>query len=427
LDLKFLRENFSLVEQKLKERGFAFDLSRVRSLDEERRKTLAELEQLRHQKKEISRRVGELKRRGEEEPRLRMEAMGLDRRIEGLEKQIREVDQQLEDLLLDLPNLPHASVPVGQGSEDNQEIRRWGTPRRFDFEPRPHWEIGEILGILDLGRAAKIAGARFPLLKGVGALMERALINFMLDLHIREHGYTEVSPPLLVREESMIGTGQLPRFAQELFRTADDPYYLIPTAEVPVTNIHREEILEPGVLPLSYVSYTPCFRREAGSYGKDTRGILRQHQFNKVELVKFVEPEKSYAALEHLTADAEEVLRRLELPYRTVVLCTWDLGFAAAKTYDLEVWFPSQQVYREVSSCSNFEDFQARRAGIRYRPAPRAKAEFVHTLNGSGLAIGRTWAAILENCQEADGSVVIPEALRPYMGGLAKIEPNTGR
>lgn len=422
LDLKFLRENLSLVEQRLKERGLAFDLGRVRSLDEERRKRLAELEQLRREKKEISRRVGELKRRREEESHLRVEATGLDRRIEDLEKEIKEVDQQLEHLLLDLPNLPHASVPVGQGSEDNQEVRRWGTPRVFDFEPRPHWEIGEILGILDLGRAAKIAGARFPLLKGAGALMERALINFMLDLHIREHGYTEVFPPLLVREESMTGTGQLPRFVQELFRTADDPYYLIPTAEVPVTNIHREEILEPGVLPLSYVAYTPCFRREAGSYGKDTRGILRQHQFNKVELVKFVEPEKSYDALEQLTTDAEEVLKRLELPYRTVVLCTWDLGFAAAKTYDLEVWFPSQQVYREVSSCSNFENFQARRAGIRYRPAPRAKAEFVHTLNGSGLAIGRTWAAILENYQEADGSVVVPEVLRPYMGGLTKIE-----
>lgn len=423
LDLRFLRENFSLVEQKLKERGFAFDLGRLRSLDEERRKTLAELEQLRHQKKGLSRRVGELKRRGEEEPHLKREAASLDGRIEALEEQIRGVDQQLEDLLLDLPNLPHASVPVGQGSEDNPEVGRWGTPRTFGFEPRPHWEIGELLGILDLGRAAKIAGARFPLLRGAGALLERALINFMLDLHIREHGYTEVFPPLLVRGESMIGTGQLPRFAQELFRTADDPYYLIPTAEVPVTNIHREEILDPGILPLSYVAYTPCFRREAGSYGKDTRGIIRQHQFNKVELVKFVEPERSYEALEQLTTDAEEVLRRLGLPYRRVVLCTWDLGFAAAKTYDLEVWFPSQRLYREVSSCSNFEAFQARRAGIRYRPAPGAKAEFVHTLNGSGLAIGRTWAAILENCQEADGSVVIPEVLRPYMGGLAKIEP----
>jgi seryl-tRNA synthetase len=277
---------------------------------------------------------------------------------------------------------------------------------------------------LDLARAARLAGARFPLLKGKGALLERALINFMLDLHVREHGYTEVFPPLLVSEDSMTGTGQLPKFAQELFKTADDPYFLIPTAEVPVTNIHREEILEPGTLPLSYVAYTPCFRREAGSYGKDTRGIIRQHQFNKVELVKFTEPEKSYQALERLTADAEEVLRRLDLPYRAVVLCTGDLGFAAAKTYDLEVWFPSQQVYREISSCSNFEGFQARRAAIRYRAQPGAKAEFVHTLNGSGIAIGRTWAAILENYQEADGTVTIPEVLRPYMGGLTRIEPH---
>jgi len=426
LDLKFIRENAGLVREKLGQRGAEFDLEELLKLDAERRRLVVDVEQWRREKKALSRQVQET-RAGEKPAAAATDPVTRSREISSALKESEDrrqaIEQELGSLLLLIPNLPHASVPVGRSPEENVEIRRWGALRSFDDEPRPHWEIGEDLGILDLARAARVAGARFPLLMGKGALLERALINFMLDLHVREHGYTEVLPPLLVSAESMTGTGQLPKFAQELYKTADDPFFLIPTAEVPVTNIHREEILEPGTLPLSYVAYTPCFRREAGSYGKDTRGIIRQHQFNKVELVKFAEPAKSYQALEQLTADAEEVLKRLDLPYRVVVLCTGDLGFAAAKTYDLEVWFPNQRVYREISSCSNFEDFQARRAAIRHRPTPGAKAEFVHTLNGSGLAIGRTWAAILENCQEADGTVTIPEVLRPYMGGLTKIEP----
>lgn len=427
LDLKFIRENAPLVQEKLDRRGTAFDLEHLLKLDAERRRLLVDVEQWRREKKLLSQQVRETRagEGGKDEAALLM-ARSRETSValkEG-EDRLAVIEHEVNDLLLLIPNMPHASVPVGQNPEENVEVRRWGTPRAFDYGPRPHWEIGEDLGILDLARAARLAGARFPLLKGEGALLERALINFMLDQHVREHGYTEVFPPILVSRESMTGTGQLPKFAQELFRTADDPYFLIPTAEVPITNMHREEILEAGTLPLKYVAYTPCFRREAGSYGKDTRGIIRQHQFNKVELVKFTEPAESYEALEQLTADAEEILRQLELPYRVVVLCTGDLGFAAAKTYDLEVWFPSQAVYREVSSCSNFEDFQARRAGIRYRPEPGAKAQLVHTLNGSGLAIGRTWAAILENYQEADGSVTVPKALRSYMGGLTKIEPH---
>lgn len=426
LDLKFIRDNPDLVRAKLAERGGAYDLDNLLKLDAERRRLVTEVERLRREKKSISEKVRDIKgdERAQAEAREMMaRSRDISNALKEGEDRLQALEQELEHLLLLVPNLPHDSVPAGQTPEQNVEVRRWGTPRRFDFEPRPHWEVGEDLGILDLNRAARLAGARFPLLRGDGALLERALINFMLDLHVREHGYTEVFPPLLVSEASMTGTGQLPKFAQELFKTADDPYYLIPTAEVSVTNIHREEILAPGSLPLSYVAFTPCFRREAGSYGKDTRGIIRQHQFNKVELVKFSEAPKSYEALEQLTRDAEEVLKRLALPYRVVTLCTGDLGFAATKTYDLEGWFPSQQVYREISSCSNFGDFQARRAAIRYRPAPGAKVEFVHTLNGSGVAIGRTWAAILENYQEADGSVTVPEVLRPYMGGLKKIEP----
>ena len=421
LDLKVIRENAGLIREKLAQRGAVFDLDKVLELDADRRRLVVDIEQRRREKKSLSRQV-------RDKPAESLDLVARSREISSAlkegEDRLQVVEQELNDLLLVLPNLPHASVPAGKNPEENVEVRRWGTPRTFDWEPRPHWEIGEDLRILDLARAARIAGTRFPLLKGEGALMERALINFMLDLHVREHGYTEVLPPILVSGESMTGTGQLPKFGQELFKTADDPYWLIPTAEVSLTNIHREEILEPRTVPLGYVTCTPCFRREAGSYGKDTRGIIRQHQFNKVELVKFSEPAKSYEALEQLTADAEEVLKRLDLPYRVVVLCTGDLGFAAAKTYDLEVWFPSQMVYREISSCSNFEDFQARRAAIRYRTAQGAKAEFIHTLNGSGLAIGRTWAAILENCQEADGSVTIPKVLQPYMGGLTRIEPH---
>ena len=421
LDLKVIRENAGLIREKLAQRGAVFDLDKVLELDADRRRLVVDIEQRRREKKSLSRQV-------RDKPAESLDLVARSREISSAlkegEDRLQVVEQELNDLLLVLPNLPHASVPAGKNPEENVEVRRWGTPRTFDWEPKPHWEIGEDLRILDLARAARIAGTRFPLLKGEGALMERALINFMLDLHVREHGYTEVLPPILVSGESMTGTGQLPKFGQELFKIADDPYWLIPTAEVSVTNIHREEILEPRMVPLDYVACTPCFRREAGSYGKDTRGIIRQHQFNKVELVKFSEPAKSYEALEQLTADAEEVLKRLDLPYRVVVLCTGDLGFAAAKTYDLEVWFPSQMVYREVSSCSNFEDFQARRAAIRYRTAQGAKAEFIHTVNGSGLAIGRTWAAILENCQEVDGSVTIPKVLQPYMGGLTRIEPH---
>ncbi|MFQ5532751.1 MAG: serine--tRNA ligase, partial [Candidatus Methylomirabilales bacterium] len=398
LDLKFVRENAGLVREMLSQRGVEFDLERLLKLDGERRRLVTDIEQLRREKKSLSRQVRDSEG---ESADLVAKSRGISGALKESEDHLQAIEQELNSLLLLIPNVPHASVPVGGSPEENAEVRRWGTPRTFDYEPRPHWEIGEDLGILDLPRAARLAGARFPLLKGEGALLERALINFMLDLHIREHGYTEVFPPLMVSGESMMATGQLPKFAQELFKTADDPYYLIPTAEVSVTNIHREEILDPGVLPVNYVAYTPCFRREAGSYGKDTRGIIRQHQFNKVEMVKFAEPERSYEALEELTTNAEEVLKRLNLPYRVVTLCTGDLGFAAAKTYDLEVWFPSQMLFREVSSCTNFADFQARRGAIRYRPARGSRAEFVHTLNGSGLAIGRTWAAILENYQES--------------------------
>ena len=421
LDLKFVRENADRIQEKLTQRGTEFDLERLLKLDAERRRLVVDIERWRREKKELSRRVGETRAsegRGGTAADLMERSRELSGALKESEDRLQALEQELNHLLLLLPNLPHPSVPVGRSPEGNPEIRRWGTLRVSEGEPRPHWEIGEDLGILDLERAARVAGARFPLLKGKGALLERALINFMLDLHVREHGYIEVLPPLLVSEASMTGTGQLPKFAQELFRTADDPYYLIPTAEVPVTNMHREEILDPGTLPLRYVAYTPCFRREAGSYGKDTRGIIRQHQFNKVELMMFTTPEDSYAALERLTRHAESILVALELPYRVVALCGGDLGFAAAKTYDLEVWLPAENAYREISSCSNCEAFQARRTGIRDRPAGGKKTEFVHTLNGSGLAVGRTVVAILENGQEEDGTVTIPKALRPYMGGM---------
>jgi len=426
LDLKFVRENIELVRRKLKERGSPFDLNELERVDVERRKLLVEVEELRHRRNLVSEEVGRRKRAGEEVEALTAEMREVSARIKKLDEAVKAYEERLKALLLELPNLPHASVPVGKGSEENVLVRRWGEPRRFPFKPKPHWELGENLGILDLGRAAKLAGTRFALLRGAGALLERALINFMLDLHTNEHGYTEVFPPLLVNADTMMGTGQLPKFEEDLFKTSkaeeeDGRLYLIPTAEVPVTNLHREEILPPGTLPLRYVAYTPCFRREAGSYGKDVRGIMRQHQFNKVELVMFVEPEKSDEALEELTRHAEEVLKRLKIPYQVVALCTGDLGFAAAKTYDIEVWLPSQGVYREISSCSNCGDFQARRAGIRFRRSPKASAEYVHTLNGSGLAVGRTWIAVVENYQQEDGSILIPEVLRPYMNGLERI------
>ncbi len=429
LDLKFVRDNVELVKGRLAARGavpVAFD--ELIQLDLQRRALLAEVERLRQRRNDLSKEVAELKRQGKsvadalaqlyaEVPLL----VGLEKQLQEKEAILQKIDEQLPGLLLDLPNLPHESVPVGESPEDNLEVRRWGAPRQFLFAPRTHWDLGEALGILDFERAARISQSRFAILKGLGAKLERALIAFMLDLHVKEHGYTEVLPPLLVNAGAMRGTGQLPKFEEELFKTKDEGLYMIPTAEVPLTNLHREEILPPGALPLSYVAYTPCFRREAGSYGKDTRGLMRQHQFNKVELVKFAEPERSYEALEEMARHAEVVLQRLGLPYRVVTLCTADLGFAAAKTYDIEIWIPSQGTYREVSSISNCEAFQARRANIRYRPSLKAAPRFVHTLNGSGVAVGRTWLAILENYQEADGAVTVPEALRPYMDGLDRI------
>ena len=422
LDLRFIRDNAQMAKERLASRGEApAALDELIQLDVEQRAILAEVERLRQRRNELSKEVAELKRQGKSTSDVVARVAAEGPLLNGLEKQLKEKEEILREVALFIPNLPHDSVPFGKSPEDNVEVRRWGTVRRFDFEPKPHWELGETLGILDFERAARIAQSRFAVLKGLGARLERALIGFMLDLHVKEHGYTEVLPPFLVNADAMRGTGQLPKFEEELFKTKDEGLYMIPTAEVPLTNYHREEILPAGALPLSYVAYTPCFRREAGSYGKDTRGLMRQHQFDKVELVKLTEPERSYDALEEMTRHAEKVLQRLNLPYRTVTLCTADLGFASAKTYDIEVWIPSQGAYREVSSVSNCEAFQARRANIRYRPSPKAPPRFVHTLNGSGVAIGRTWLAILENYQEADGTVAIPEALRPYIDGLDRI------
>jgi len=421
LDARFVREHVGAVEKGLRDRGVTLDLQEFLAADAARRRLLSEVEQLKHRRNTVSEEVGQRKRQGRDAGELITEMRELGDRIKKLDEEVRRCDERIETFLLGVPNLPHPSVPVGRDSSANVEVRRWGEPRRFDFPAKPHWEIGEALGLLDFERAARMSQARFAVLIGLGARLERALINFMLDLHTKVHGYTEVYPPLLVNAAAMTGTGQLPKFADELFKTADESLYMIPTAEVPVTNLHREETLPPGTLPLSYVAFTPCFRREAGSYGKDTRGLIRQHQFNKVELVKFAEADRSHEALEQMTRDAEAVLQRLGLPYRVVALCTGDLGFAAAKTYDIEVWLPSQGAYREISSISNCEAFQARRANIRYRPAPQAPVEYAHTLNGSGLAVGRTWLAILENYQEPDGSVRIPDALRPYMDGRERI------
>ena len=424
LDAKMVRENLPMVQARLRDRGLIVDFGDFLAADEKRRRLLTQVEQLKHRRNTASAEVGRRKRGGEEAGALIAEMREVGDQIKALDDEVRVSEERMQQLLLTVPNLPHASVPVGLDAAGNVEVRRWGEPRHFDFAPKPHWEIGEALGILDFERASRMAQARFVVLRGLGARLERALVNFMLDLHTKEHGYTEIFPPLLVNAAAMTGTGQLPRFAEDLFKTQDESLYLIPTAEVPVTNLHREEILPASVLPLSYVAFTPCFRREAGSYGKDTRGLIRQHQFNKVELVKFAEPERSYEALEQMARDAETVLQRLGLPYRTVVLCTGDMGPSAAKTYDLEVWLPSQSGgggYREISSISNCEAFQSRRANIRYRPGPKAPVEYVHTLNGSGVAVGRTFLAIVENCQEGDGSVRIPEALRPYMDGLERI------
>ncbi len=422
LDLKFVRANLDLVKNMLKTRGYDLDMSEFEALDEKRRNLISVLEGLRHKRNKVSEEIAILKKKGEDASAIIQEMKSVSSQIKEMEKDLEKYEVGLRDLLMLIPNIPDDSVPVGKDETENPVVRTWGEPPEFDFEPLAHWDIGENLGILDFSRAAKLAGARFALYRGVGARLERALINFMLDIHTKEHGYTEILPPFLVNRDSMTGTGQLPKFEEDLFKVEGWDLFLIPTAEVPVTNIHRDEILNEEDLPIYYVSYTPCFRSEAGSYGKDTRGLIRQHQFNKVELVKFSRPEDSYEELENLTNNAEEILRRLGLHYRVVCLCTGDLGFSAAKTYDLEVWLPGQQLYREISSCSNFTDFQARRAGIRYKRKGTKGTRLVHTLNGSGLAVGRTVVAILENYQQADGSVAVPEALRPYMDGMEIIK-----
>src|SRR6266404_3438653 len=418
LDLNFVRDNLALVEEKLRHRGMnpAEVLKDFRAIDGERRQAITAAETLQARRNRASEEIARLKKSGQDASAQIQETKELREQIQESEKKAAEQEARLREILTSLPNLPHASVPVGNSAEDNVEARRWGTPPQFDFKPKPHWELGEELGVLDLERAAKLSGARFAVYWALGARLERALANFMLDLHTREHGYTEVLPPYLVNSESMYGTGQLPKFAQDLFRVphGEKDLWLIPTAEVPVTNLYRDEVLEQARLPISLCAFTACFRSEAGSYGRDVRGIIRQHQFQKVELVKFTRPEQSYQEHEKLTDDAETILRKLGLPYRTVVLSTGDLGFGSAKTYDIEVWLPGLNEFKEISSCSNFEAFQARRAGIRFKGA-KGKSEFVHTLNGSGLAIGRTWVAIVENYQRADGSVDVPEALKPYL------------
>jgi seryl-tRNA synthetase len=420
LDLNFVRDNLPLVEEKLRQRGMdpAAVLKDFREVDTQRRQAITEAETGKAQRNKASEEIAKLKKAGQDASAAMEQTKQLRERIQTLEKTASDLDTRLRDILAGIPNMPHASVPVGHSADENVEVRRWGAPPKFDFTPKPHWELGAELGILDLERAVKLTGARFAVYWDLGAKLERALANFMLDLHTREHGYTEVLPPYLVNSESMYGTGQLPKFASDLFRVphGEKDLWLIPTAEVPVTNLYRDETLDQAGLPISLTAYTPCFRSEAGSYGKDVRGIIRQHQFQKVELVKFTRPENSYEEHEKLTRNAEEVLQKLGLHYRTMALCTGDMGPSSAKTYDIEVWLPGQQLFREISSCSNFEAYQARRANIRYRPEGKNKSEFVHTLNGSGLAVGRTWVAIVENYQQADGSVVIPEALRSYIG-----------
>ena len=415
LDARFIKENADAVKEALKKRNYEFPLSDFLAIEEKRMAVMREVEELRNRRNVVSEEIGRLKRQKEDASAQLEEMKTVAEKIKSLDDRLRAVEEETRALILTIPNIPHESVPVGRDENENVEVRKWGSPRQFDFEPLNHWDIAEALDIIDFDRASKISGARFALMKGAGARLERSLMNLMLDTNTSK-GYKEVFPPIIVNRESMTGTGQLPKFEMELFRIADPEFYLIPTAEVPVTNIHRDEILKETDLPIYYTAYTPCFRREAGSYGKDTRGMIRQHQFNKVEMVKFVKPEDSHSELEKLTGNAEEILQKLGLPYRVVALCTGDLGFSSAKTYDLEVWLPGQNKYREISSCSNFGDFQARRANIRFKREGKKGTEFVHTLNGSGLAIGRTVVAILENYQQKDGSVVIPEALRPYMG-----------
>ncbi len=423
LDIKLLRSNPDLLQKALIKSKGKFDIDGFLSLDEKRRELLYKVEQLKNKQNTDSKLVPQYKKEGKDVSKLMDEMKKLSEEIKQMDVQVKEIDDELEKLLLTLPNIPNESVPVGDSDADNQEIRRHGEPRKFDFEPKAHWDIGEELKILDFSTAAKVTGARFTFYKGAGAKLERAIINFMLDLHTEKHGYTEVFPPFMVHRNSMVGTGQLPKFEEDAFKVAGTDYFLIPTAEVPVTNMYREQILDFKDLPIYHTAYSACFRAEAGSAGRDTRGLIRQHQFNKVELVKFAAPENSYEELEKLTNDAEEVLKLLGLPYRVVKLCTGDLGFSSAMTYDIEVWMPSYNRYVEISSCSNFEDFQARRAGIKFRRGPKDKAEFVHTLNGSGVAVGRTTACILETYQQKDGTVIIPEALRKYMGGITELKP----
>ncbi|MDY6952923.1 MAG: serine--tRNA ligase [Thermodesulfobacteriota bacterium] len=421
LETRFVRQNAELVQESLRKRGQDHDLGTFLECDSKRRAVLLEVEELKHERNAVSERIAQMKRDNQDTSDLISEMKTVSGNIKALDEALSKHEAALESILMGLPNLPHVSVPLGENTEDNVVLRKVGEPPSFDFEPLPHWDIGTRLGILDFERAAKIAGARFALYVGHGARLERALINFMLDIQTKEHGYLEVLPPFMINRTSATATGQLPKFKEDLFKLEGWEYYLVPTAEVPVTNIHQDEILTEEELPKLYVAYTPCFRSEAGSYGKDTRGLIRQHQFNKVELVKFATPESSYEELERLLSDAEEILKRLGLPYQVVALCTGDLGFSAAKTYDIEVWMPGQAKYREISSCSNFEDFQARRGDIRFKRKGKKGTELVHTLNGSGLAVGRTVVAILENFQQEDGSVIIPEALRPYMDGVERI------
>ena len=422
LDVRLLREDLDSVKVRMATRGEGVDWEEFVAIDRARRDALAQIERLKEQKNRLSGEIGKLKKSGADATALMREVEAVSETIRNSEGPLRDVEARFDDFMLTVPNLPHPAVKVGKSADDNLEIRLWGEPTRFDFTPKNHWDIGEELAILDFTRAAKIAGARFAVYRGLGARLERALINFMLDLHTGEHGYKEMLPPALVNRDALVGTGQLPKFEADLFHLAPGDYFLIPTAEVPLTNLHREEMLDRADLPIKYVAYTPCFRSEAGSYGKDVRGLIRQHQFNKVEMVKLTEPEQSYDELEAMVKNAEAVLQRLGLPYRVVELCTGDMGFGAAKTYDLEVWVPAQNTYREISSCSNCEEFQARRANIRYRKEAKGRPLFVHTLNGSGLAVGRTLVAVLENYQQKDGSVVVPEVLRPYMGGVERIQ-----
>ena len=421
LNIKRIREDFEGVKKALEKRGKKYDLESFLTLDEKRRSLLQQVEELKNKQNTTSKQVPILKKEGKDTTNLMAEMKELSEKIKGLDNNVREVDEEIKTLLYSIPNTPNEKVPVGLDDTENEEIRKWGEPRKFQFEPKPHWDLGEAHDILDFSRAAKVTGARFTVYKGIGARLERALINFMLDTHIDKHGYVEVMPPQMVNKDSMYGTGQLPKFEEDMFKISNNGYYLVPTAEVPVTNLYRDEILNGNDLTINHCAFTACFRAEAGSAGRDTRGLIRQHQFNKVELVKFTRPEKSYEELEKLTNDAENILKLLNLPYRVVRLCGGDLGFSSAMTYDIEVWLPSYNRYVEISSCSNFEDFQARRANIKFKDNVKDKATLVHTLNGSGLAIGRTMSAILENFQQEDGSIIIPDVLVPYMSGINKI------